>query len=93
MPYPANWSFLLVCTDTEWERLLRMADIRGTDTAFTVLPKRTTVLRAAIFIRTLEHGYKNTLLHELGHIQCNCMSEDRANKYAHDHESGGLETQ
>ena len=46
MPYPADWSFLLVCTDAEWETILRMADIRNTDTAFTVLPKRTTILRA-----------------------------------------------
>jgi hypothetical protein len=83
MAYPADWSFLVVCTDAEWDTVLRMADIRATDTAFTVLPKRTTVLRAAIFIRTFERGYKNTLLHELGHVQCNCMSEDKANAYAH----------
>ena len=83
MPYPTDWSFLLVCTDAEWDTILRRADIRGTDTAFTILPKRTTVLRAKMFIQPLEHGYKNTLWHELGHIQCNCMSEDLANTYAY----------
>jgi hypothetical protein len=86
MPYPADWKFVVVCTDAEWDMVLRMADIRGTDTAFTVLPKRTTVLRAAMFIHPLERGYKNTLLHELGHIQCNCMSEDKANEYAYENE-------
>jgi len=84
MPYPADWNFLVVCTDAEWDTVLRMADIRGTDTAFTVLPKRTTVLRAAIFIHNMEGGYMHTLWHELGHIQCNCMSEDRANEYSHE---------
>ena len=84
MPYPADWNFLLVCTDAEWEMILRMADIRNTDTAFTVLPKRTTILRAKMFIHPLERGYKNTLWHELGHIRCNCVSEDRASKYAYD---------
>ena len=83
MPYPADWSFLLACTDAEWDAILRRADIRGTDTAFTILPKRTTVLRAKMFIQPLERGYKNTLWHELGHIQCNCMSEDKANTYAY----------
>jgi len=86
MPYPADWNFLVACTDAEWDRVLRMADIRATDTAFTILPKRTTVLRAAIFIRTLERGYKNTLWHELGHIDCNRMSEDSANGYAYQNE-------
>ena len=54
MPYPADWNFLLVCTDAEWETILRMADIRNTDTAFTVLPKRTTILRAKMFIHPLD---------------------------------------
>ena len=83
MPYPSDWNFVLICTDAQWDWALQLADIRGTDTAFTVLSKRTTVLRAAIFIRSFERGYKNTLWHELGHIECNCMSEDKANEYAH----------
>src|SRR5262249_7176735 len=76
LQYPSGWTFVLVCTEIEWGSLTRKVEpLRGTDSAATFLPKRTTILRGEIFKRRIERGYAHTLRHELGHILCNCMSE------------------
>jgi hypothetical protein len=86
IPYPEDWTFVVVCTDAEWDHLSRIIEpLRGTDTAGTVLPKHVTILRGAIFTRQIERGPLHTLWHELGHVVLNTMSESKADGYAFDH--------
>jgi hypothetical protein len=79
--YPADWTIDIACTDMEWQRILRMADQHKTNTAFSVLEKKHTIINGAIF-RKWRSSYTRTLSHELGHILCNCADEAVAEKLA-----------
>jgi hypothetical protein len=79
--YPADWTIDIACTDVEWQRILMMADQHKTNTAFTMLEKKHTIINGAIF-RGWRSTYRRTLSHELGHILCNCASESVAEKLA-----------
>jgi hypothetical protein len=79
--YPADWTIDIACTDMEWQRILQMADQHKTNTAFSRLEKRHTIINGAIF-RKFRSSYRRTLSHELGHILCNCASERVAEELA-----------
>jgi hypothetical protein len=79
--YPADWTIDIACTDMEWQRIQQMADQHKTNTAFSILEKRHTIINGAIF-RGWRSSYRRTLSHELGHILCNCASERVAEQLA-----------
>lgn len=86
MDFPDGWTFVVVCTDVEWDGLTRKIErLKQTDTAATIPQNKMTIVRGAIFTHTFGHGYRFTLLHELGHVLGNTMEEGKADKYAFDH--------
>ena len=84
--YPADWSLVIVCNDVAWKALLQVADQRSTQTAFTILEKKHTIIRGDIF-NLRRSDYRHTLAHELGHILGACDSEQVANALAREIES------
>ena len=86
LPYPRDWQVMLVCSETAWQSVVKSADVTNTQTAFTVRVRKLTVVNAAIF-RKMRSFYRRTLSHEVGHVVCDCSSEDRAesigNQYRH----------
>ena len=86
MDYPDGWTFVVVCTDGEWDSLTRKIErLKLTDTAGTLPDKHVTILRGQIFAHQIGHGYRFTLLHELGHVLLNTLDEGKADGYAHEH--------
>jgi hypothetical protein len=62
MPIPDNWTFVVACTPTVWDDLLRRSDGLGkTRTAFTNLAGHYTYFNGANFA-------PRVAAHELGHI-------------------------
>ena len=86
MDYPDGWTFVVVCTDGEWDSLTRKIErLKLTDTAGTLPDKHVTILRGQIFAHQIGHGYRFTLLHELGHVLLNTLDEGKADGYAREH--------
>ncbi len=81
LPFPDGWTIGVVCNAVAWDQILHIADPPPTDTAFSNLIKRSTVVNAAIF-RQSRAQYHHTLAHELGHAECNCASEWKAERFA-----------
>jgi hypothetical protein len=82
-----DWTIVVVCNEVVWQRLRRKADAQGTDTAFTNVQHRITVLNSLMYLEelplrgTAHHTPQLVLQHEYGHILCECddeMSADRA---------------
>ena len=62
LPLPENWTFVVACSPTVWENLLRRTDGLGkTHTAFTNLKAQYTYFNGSAFERRVA-------AHELGHI-------------------------
>ena len=83
VPYPANWTIVVVCDQVAWEQTRRKADALQTNTAFTNLRNRITVINGDIYRAVLPlqgtHRNPRTILqHEAGHIICNCDNENTA---------------
>jgi hypothetical protein len=85
LPYPDGWTIGVVCNAVAWEEIVRIANPPQTSTAFSNLIRRSTVLNAAIF-REPRSKYRHTLAHELGHANCNCKDEDKAEEFALRHD-------
>ena len=87
VPFPPGWSVVVACNDMQWELLQRRADAQGTFSAFTNVKGRITVIRGGVFLReTALRPAHRVLLHEIGHIQCNCDDEGRAEQWAVEYE-------
>ena len=84
--YPKDWTIVIACSDAEWNFLQRKADAFDTHHAFTNFKGKMTVVRGDIFLNP-EMGRSPAfiLLHELGHIDCACNDENRADKFADQH--------
>jgi len=83
VPFPAGWTVLVACNEVQWVRLQRKADAQGTQYAFTNVKGRITVVRGAIFLRGVEgRTAHRVLLHEIGHIRCDCDDETKAESWA-----------
>lgn len=80
LQYPGNWTIGVVCNQSAWNTLIALARVR-TQTGFTNLQKRTTVINAHKF-RESRARFRHTLAHELGHVTCQCESEDKAEEVA-----------
>jgi hypothetical protein len=76
-PFPINWTLEVACDPVIWQQALRRADLPHTNTAFTGIKPRITVLNGAIF-NDGANFYRHTLAHELGHIRCRCGDEAKA---------------
>ena len=86
--FPKDWTFVLACTQTAWEKLQRLADAFQTNTGFTNVPGRITVINARIYLEmpplsgTTHPTPKLVLQHERGHIVCGCNDEWKADRAA-----------
>jgi len=87
--FPKEWLVLIACNDEDWEHIKQGTKLSPyhAKTAFTSLKKRTTVVKLAIFDAVYNMGNPpwNVLLHEVGHIRCQCSDEDEADKLGHTH--------
>ena len=83
VPFPQGWTLLVACNEVQWVMLQRKADAQGTHYAFTNVKGRITVVRGAIFLRGVEGRIAHRiLLHEIGHIRCDCDDEAKAEAWA-----------
>jgi hypothetical protein len=57
----------------------------NTETAFTDMKSRTTYVRESYAEKASLSDLRFTLLHEAGHLACNCFVEQVADKFAHAH--------
>jgi hypothetical protein len=86
--FPADWTFVLACTPIVWEKLQRTADALETNTGFTNVQGRITVLNARIYLEmpplsgTTHPTARLILRHEHGHILCGCNDEWKADRAA-----------
>ncbi len=76
VPFPDGWTVVVACNDIEWGMLQRRGDALGTNTAFTNVKGQITVVNGRMFLkRTVGRPPRRVLLHEIGHIRCNCGDE------------------
>ena len=61
---------IVVCSDVLWHRLQAKADAERTNTAFTNIRERLTVLRGSVTEDPIE--LRRVLAHEFDHIRCQC---------------------
>jgi hypothetical protein len=79
--YPRHWTIIVACNDIVWQRLQLKADARGTNTAFTDIQHRITVLNGLMYLvmpplrGTVHASSRLVLEHEYGHILCKCHDE------------------
>ncbi len=83
LKYPADWTVAVTCTPNYWEDALRSFGYPRTNSAFTLLHAKVTVLNGEIF-KELQPVYRRVIAHELGHILCGCDEEATADKIAWD---------
>lgn len=94
VPFPDGWTIIIACTDTQWEMLQRKADAQATKHAFTNLKARMTVVHGSMFIeKSVARPARRVLLHEIGHVQCGCNDESRAERWALEFERGKRDAQ
>jgi hypothetical protein len=88
VPFPSNWTIALVCNRVVWGELQRKADALATNTGFTNLKGRITVINAEIYTQlpplqgTVHATPRLVLQHERGHILCGCEDESKAERAA-----------
>jgi hypothetical protein len=81
--YPRDWTVVIACSDSDWHYLQGEADAFGTRDAFTNIKGKTTVIRGELFLNPpIGRPAPLVLLHELGHITCQCGNEDTAENFA-----------
>jgi hypothetical protein len=86
--FPRDWTIVVACNPIEWQKLQRKGDAFGTNTAYTNLDGRITVVNAEIYRESLLlHGTthstpKLVLEHEHGHVVCQCNDEGQADRAA-----------
>lgn len=82
--FPSNWTFSLM-DEHSWSTFLKAHHVNST-TAFTDLEHRVTYLREVYVSSTSPELLRHTLLHEAGHVSCNCFNEVRAERFAAVHD-------
>lgn len=88
MDFPKDWTFVIACTQIAWEKLQRKADTLQTNTGFTNVQGRITVINARIYFEmpplsgTTHPTPQLVLQHERGHIVCGCNDEWKADRAA-----------
>jgi hypothetical protein len=79
---PSSHQWVVVCSLDSWNFALRKAGGWGrTNSAFTNVDNDITLMNGAIFEED-ERFYKQTILHEAGHVKCRCEDETKANTAA-----------
>ena len=88
VPFPKDWTLVLACNQIVWEKLQRLADAFQTNTGFTNVQGRITVINARIYLEMpplsgTTYPTPNLILqHEYGHIVCRCNDEWKADRAA-----------
>jgi len=88
--FPRDWTFVVACTPSMWDQLRAKADASATQTAFTNMAGRITVVNGAIYSEplplrgTAHHTPRIVLQHERGHILCDCGDEREADRFVLD---------
>lgn len=83
--FPEDWTIIVACNQEVWRLLQRRANATLTNTAFTQVENRITVINGMMYMETLPlkgstHATPLAVLkHEHGHILCNCNDERKAN--------------
>jgi hypothetical protein len=72
--FPANWTIVVACGPLDWDNIQKRADAYKTNTGFTILENKLTIIYALNF-------QPRVLRHERGHIACNCNDEEKAEAY------------
>lgn len=91
--YPPSWTIVVACNRVVWDKLQRRAEAQGTDTGFTNIQHRITVLNGFIYLETLplrgtaHDSPLRVLKHEYGHILCGCDDELIADRSGESNES------
>ncbi|HWY32721.1 MAG TPA: hypothetical protein VNX46_18295 [Candidatus Acidoferrum sp.] len=78
--FPQGWVVVPVPEST-----FLMLRNRKTETAYTDLVGKVTFVRERYILTAPPARLRHTLLHELGHIACNCAIEEAAEHYANTH--------
>ena len=73
---PPDWNFILL-NEGQW----RGVGDRDTNTAFSHLSEHLTYVRESYAIHATDKELLRTLAHEIGHFQCQCQDENKANVY------------
>ncbi len=83
VPFPDGWTVVVACNYVIWEMLQQKGDALGTNTAFTNVTGQITVVNGRMFLKnTVGRPPHRVLLHEIGHIRCNCGDETWAEGWA-----------
>ena len=80
--FPDDWKIGVACSSIGWNSLRKIGDFQKSDSAFTNIRKRSTVVNSEIF-NHFRSSYRHVLAHELGHIACDCADEDKAERLAY----------
>jgi hypothetical protein len=87
--FPDGWTIYVACTDRAWDDAGRQFDTRGkTNVGMTSRAAHFTIINGAVYSPTFDwtgthqRTGKQVLMHERGHILCQCNDEDKANKAA-----------
>jgi hypothetical protein len=81
--YPKDWTIVVACSEMDWQYLQCKGDAHDTNHAFTNLKGKITVVRGDMFLNPeMGRPPRMVLLHELGHITCNCGDEGKAEGFA-----------
>lgn len=78
--FPQGWIVVPVPEST----FLMVRD-RKTETAYTDLTAKVTFVRERYILTAPSQRLRHTLLHEAGHIQCQCADEHKAEMWANHH--------
>lgn len=72
--FPQDWKIIVICDERTWARAIERATLSSTPgltLAFTNLEARKTFINPVLF-RGMVYRRKDSLMHELKHIHCNC---------------------
>ncbi len=88
--FPDGWRFIVTCNPLSWEFARKVAGNPPTDRAFTDRHQHLTVVNATT-LRMPRREYRHILVHELGHVTCDCNDEKTAEVFtAHFHCPRGI---
>jgi hypothetical protein len=79
--FPSGWRFIGVCNQLSWDFARKVAGSPPTTTAFTDRRHHLTMLNAVMF-RLAQNEYRHIIVHELGHVNCNCNDEGKVEAFA-----------
>ena len=79
---PADWHFIVV-NDIEWKTIIEKNGLQRNQpqSAVSNLKTHFTFVRAAYAMQAPDWELRKTIAHEMGHFECQCQDENKANFY------------